>query len=147
MTPLIQGGDIVEPLRERVLGRVVATDVLNPGTEDVLAEAGTLLDEKWVEMLELAGVDEIFVRSAMTCKTRFGVCSKCYGRDLARHQVNIGEAVGVMAAQSIGEPGTQLTMRTFHIGGAASRASAISNVTVRNNEGTIRFHNLSLIHI
>ncbi|MBL0230297.1 MAG: DNA-directed RNA polymerase subunit beta' [Moraxellaceae bacterium] len=146
MTPLIQGGDIVEPLRERVLGRVVATDVLNPGTEDVLAEAGTLLDEKWVEMLELAGVDEIFVRSAMTCKTRFGVCSKCYGRDLARgHQVNIGEAVGVMAAQSIGEPGTQLTMRTFHIGGAASRASAISNVTVRNNEGTIRFHNIKLV--
>ena len=146
MTPLIQGGDIVEPLRERVLGRVVATDVLNPGTEDVLAEAGTLLDEKWVEMLELAGVDEIFVRSAMTCKTRFGVCSKCYGRDLARgHQVNIGEAVGVMAAQSIGEPGTQLTMRTFHIGGAASRASAISNVTVRNSEGTIRFHNIKLV--
>jgi DNA-directed RNA polymerase subunit beta' len=145
MNPLIQGGDIVEPLRERVLGRVVAVDVLHPGTDDVFAPAGTLLDEKWVEQLELAGVDEMIVRSAMTCKTRFGVCSKCYGRDLARgHQVNIGESVGVMAAQSIGEPGTQLTMRTFHIGGAASRASAISNVTVRN-DGTVRLHNIKMV--
>ncbi len=145
MTPLIQGGDIVEPLRERVLGRVVAVDVFLPGTDDIFAPAGTLLDEKWVEQLELAGVDEMIVRSAMTCKTRFGVCSKCYGRDLARgHQVNIGEAVGVMAAQSIGEPGTQLTMRTFHIGGAASRASAISNVTVRN-DGTVRLHNIKTV--
>ena len=145
MTPLIQGGDIVEPLRERVLGRVVAVDVFLPGTDDIFAPAGTLLDEKWVEQLELAGVDEMIVRSAITCKTRFGVCSMCYGRDLARgHQVNIGESVGVMAAQSIGEPGTQLTMRTFHIGGAASRASAISNVTVRN-DGTVRLHNIKMV--
>ncbi|PTQ90116.1 DNA-directed RNA polymerase subunit beta' [Agitococcus lubricus] len=145
MNPLIQGGDIVEPLRERVLGRVVAADVLRPNTDDVLVPIGTLLDEKWVEKLELAGVDEVVVRSVITCNTRFGVCSKCYGRDLARgHQVNIGESIGVMAAQSIGEPGTQLTMRTFHIGGAASRASAISNVTVRN-DGTIRLHNIKMV--
>ena len=145
MTPLIEGGDVVEPLRERVLGRVVVRDVVRPGTEEVLAPIGTLLDEKWVEKLELAGVDEIVVRSVITCESRQGVCSKCYGRDLARgHQVNIGEAVGVMAAQSIGEPGTQLTMRTFHIGGAASRQSAVSNVQVRN-DGTARFHNMKTV--
>jgi len=145
MTPLIQGGDIIEPLRERVLGRVAAVDVVAPHSDEVVAPAGTLLDEKWVDKLELAGVDEVIVRSVITCKTRFGVCSNCYGRDLARgHQVNIGESIGVMAAQSIGEPGTQLTMRTFHIGGAANRASAISNVTVRN-EGTIRFHNIKMV--
>ncbi|HNJ85138.1 MAG TPA: DNA-directed RNA polymerase subunit beta', partial [Agitococcus sp.] len=145
MTPLIQGGDIIEPLRERVLGRVAAVDVVAPHSDEVVAPAGTLLDEKWVDKLELAGVDEVIVRSVITCKTRFGVCSNCYGRDLARgHQVNIGESIGVMAAQSIGEPGTQLTMRTFHIGGAANRASAISNVTVRN-DGTIRFHNIKMV--
>jgi DNA-directed RNA polymerase subunit beta' len=145
MTPLIEGGDVVEALRDRVLGRVVAQDVYNPGTEEVLAPVDTLLDEKWVDKLELAGVDEVVVRSVITCQARQGVCSKCYGRDLARgHQVNIGEAVGVMAAQSIGEPGTQLTMRTFHIGGAASRQSAVSNVQVRN-DGTIRFHNIKTV--
>ena len=147
MSPLIQGGDVVEPLRERVLGRVTAVDVFRPGEEDeeLLAPAGTLLDEKWVEKLELAGVDEVIVRSVITCETRYGVCAKCYGRDLARgHQVNIGESIGVMAAQSIGEPGTQLTMRTFHIGGAASRASAVSSVQVRN-DGTVRFHNIKTV--
>ena len=145
MTPLIQGGDIIEPLRDRVLGRVVALDLMEPGTDNILAAAGTLLDEKWVDRLELAGVDEIKVRSVISCNTRFGVCSQCYGRDLARgHQVNAGESVGVMAAQSIGEPGTQLTMRTFHVGGAASRASAINNVQVRN-KGTIRFHNIKTV--
>jgi DNA-directed RNA polymerase subunit beta' len=145
MTPLIEGGDVVEPLRERVLGRVVVVDVCRPGTEEVLAPAGTLLDERLVEMLEAAGVDEITVRSPITCSTRYGVCSACYGRDLARgHQVNIGEAVGVIAAQSIGEPGTQLTMRTFHIGGAASRASAISSIQVKN-EGQVRLHNLKFV--
>jgi DNA-directed RNA polymerase subunit beta' len=145
MTPLIEGGDVVEALRDRVLGRVVVADVNKPGTDEVLAPVGTLLDEKWVEKLELAGVDEVVVRSVITCETRQGVCAKCYGRDLARgHQVNIGEAVGVMAAQSIGEPGTQLTMRTFHIGGAASRASAVSSVQVRN-EGTVRFHNIKTV--
>ncbi|MDO8331324.1 MAG: DNA-directed RNA polymerase subunit beta' [Fluviicoccus sp.] len=146
MSPLIQGGDVVEPLRERVLGRVTAVDVIIPGSDDeIIAPAGTLLDEKWVEKLELAGVDEVIARSVITCETRYGVCAKCYGRDLARgHQVNIGESIGVMAAQSIGEPGTQLTMRTFHIGGAASRASAISSVQVRN-DGTIRFHNIKTV--
>ena len=107
--------------------------------------AGTLLDEHWVDVLESAGIDQVLVRSPITCETRYGVCSSCYGRDLARgHIVNIGEAVGVIAAQSIGEPGTQLTMRTFHIGGAASRAAAASSVEVRN-KGTLRFHNVKTV--
>ena len=145
MAPLIEGGDVVEPLGERVLGRVVAVDVLRPGSEDVIVPAGTLLDEKWVDYIEREGVDEVVCRSAITCETRFGVCKQCYGRDLGRgHLVNIGEAVGVIAAQSIGEPGTQLTMRTFHIGGAASRTSAVSSVQVKA-AGTIRFHNLKFV--
>ena len=146
MSPLIEGGDIVEPLGERVLGRTVAVDVIKPGTEDEIAvAAGTLIDEKWVIDLEAMGVDEIICRSPIACSTRYGVCRACYGRDLARgHLVNIGEAVGVIAAQSIGEPGTQLTMRTFHIGGAASRASAVSNVQVKNG-GTVRLHNLKTV--
>ncbi|MDN3237885.1 DNA-directed RNA polymerase subunit beta' [Pseudomonas sp. WAC2] len=143
MTPHIEGGDVVEPLGERVLGRTIARDVFKPGADDeVIVPAGTLVDERWVEFLELNSVDEVVVRSPITCETRHGICAKCYGRDLARgHQVNIGEAVGVIAAQSIGEPGTQLTMRTFHIGGAASRTSAADNVQVKNG-GTIRLHNL-----
>ncbi|MDF1822967.1 MAG: DNA-directed RNA polymerase subunit beta' [Alcanivoracaceae bacterium] len=146
MTPLIEGGDVVEPLRERVLGRVVAEDVIKPGTDnEVAVETGTLLDEVWVDKLEAMGVDEIMVRSPITCETRWGVCSSCYGRDLARgHQVNMGEAVGVIAAQSIGEPGTQLTMRTFHIGGAASRASAVSNIQIKHG-GKVRFHNIKYV--
>ena len=142
MTPHIEGGDVVEPLGERVLGRVIARDVFKPGTEDVIVPAGTLVDEKWVEFIELNSIDEVIVRSPISCETRYGICAKCYGRDLARgHQVNIGEAVGVIAAQSIGEPGTQLTMRTFHIGGAASRTSAADSVQVKNG-GTVRLHNL-----
>ncbi|SDU27471.1 DNA-directed RNA polymerase subunit beta' [Halopseudomonas salegens] len=142
MSPHIEGGDIVEPLGERVLGRVVARDVVKPGNDEVIVPAGTLIDEQWVEFLERNSVDEVIVRSPITCDTRYGVCSTCYGRDLARgHQINIGEAVGVIAAQSIGEPGTQLTMRTFHIGGAASRTSAADSVQVKNG-GTIRLHNL-----
>mgnify|MGYP002619844301 CR=1 FL=1 len=142
MSPHIEGGDIVEPLGERVLGRVVARDVFKPGTDEVIVPAGTLIDEQWVEFLEMNSVDEVLVRSPITCETRYGVCSTCYGRDLARgHQINIGEAVGVIAAQSIGEPGTQLTMRTFHIGGAASRTSAADSVQVKNG-GAIRLHNL-----
>jgi len=145
MTPIIEGGDEVEPLRERVLGRVAAQDVTRPGGGDVVAPAATLLDEGWVDKLEAEGVDEVWVRSPITCETRYGVCSMCYGRDLARgHQVNIGEAVGVIAAQSIGEPGTQLTMRTFHIGGAASRAASVSNVQVKSG-GAIRFHNIKTV--
>jgi DNA-directed RNA polymerase subunit beta' len=124
MSPLVEGGDVVEPLRERVLGRLTAEDVLRPGTDEVVAPRNSLLDEDWVDRLEAMGVDEMKVRSPITCENRYGVCAACYGRDLARgHMVNAGEAIGVIAAQSIGEPGTQLTMRTFHIGGAASRAA------------------------
>ncbi len=143
MAPIVEGGDVVEPLRERVLGRIVAEDVYLPGNdEDPIVTRNTLLDEKWVERLEAAGVQSILVRSAITCEASFGVCANCYGRDLARgHLVNIGEAVGVIAAQSIGEPGTQLTMRTFHIGGAASRAAAVDNVSVRTS-GSVKFNNL-----
>ncbi|MGF2736693.1 DNA-directed RNA polymerase subunit beta' [Marinobacter sp. DUT-1] len=146
MTPHIEGGDVVVPLGDRVLGRVTARDVFTPtDKENAVVPAGTLLDEKTIEMIERAGVDEVWVRSAITCETRYGICSKCYGRDLARgHQVNVGEAVGVIAAQSIGEPGTQLTMRTFHIGGAASRASAVDNIQVKHG-GTVRLHNLKSI--
>lgn len=146
MTPHIEGGDVVVPLGDRVLGRVTARDAFTPTDKDnAVVASGTLLDEKTVEALERAGVDEVWVRSAITCDTRHGICSKCYGRDLARgHRVNVGEAVGVIAAQSIGEPGTQLTMRTFHIGGAASRASAVDNIQVKHG-GTVRLHNLKSI--
>ena len=145
MTPIVEGGDIVEPLRERVLGRVVADDVMQPGTNDVVVEAGTLLDEYLVDKMEELGIDHIKVRSPITCESRYGLCAACYGRDLARgHQVNKGEAVGVIAAQSIGEPGTQLTMRTFHIGGAASRAAAVSDIEIKS-DGTARLHNIKLV--
>jgi DNA-directed RNA polymerase subunit beta' len=145
MAPLVEGGDVVEALGERVLGRVIAEDILKPGTEEVLFEKNTLLDEKSVRTLEQEGVDQMLVRSPITCETRYGVCSSCYGRDLARgRSISIGEAVGVIAAQSIGEPGTQLTMRTFHIGGAASRAAAASSVEVRN-KGVLRFHHIKTV--
>jgi DNA-directed RNA polymerase subunit beta' len=145
MAPLVEGGDVVEALGERVLGRVLAEDILKPGGAEVLIPTGTLLDEKLVRLLETEGVDQIKVRSPITCQTRYGVCSHCYGRDLARGRpISIGEAVGVIAAQSIGEPGTQLTMRTFHIGGAASRAAAASSVEVRN-KGVIRFHHIKTV--
>ncbi|MCL1161215.1 DNA-directed RNA polymerase subunit beta' [Shewanella chilikensis] len=145
MKPLIEGGDVVEPLRERVLGRVVAEDVYYPGSDEVLAPRNTLLDEAWCDKLEEYSVDEVKVRSVISCDTDFGVCAKCYGRDLARgHLINQGEAIGVVAAQSIGEPGTQLTMRTFHIGGAASRASAENNVQVKN-AGNLKLHNAKFV--
>ena len=142
MTAVIEGGDVVQPLGSRVLGRVVARDVFNASGDSLVIPKNTMIDESWVTQLEDLGVDEIFVRSAIACDTRYGVCAMCYGRDLGRgHLVNIGEAVGVIAAQSIGEPGTQLTMRTFHIGGAASRAAAVDNVQV-GHSGTIRLQNL-----
>ncbi|KAF1705441.1 DNA-directed RNA polymerase subunit beta' [Pseudoxanthomonas suwonensis] len=146
MTPIVEGGDVVEPLKDRVLGRVVAEDVFLPGNdEDPIVTRNTLLDEVWVNRLEEAGVQSIKVRSTITCESAFGVCSHCYGRDLARgHLVNIGESVGVIAAQSIGEPGTQLTMRTFHIGGAASRAAAVDNITVKTT-GSVKFNNLKSV--
>ncbi len=141
ITPHVSGGDVIENLRDRVLGRTVAVDVLKPGSQDVLIAAGTLLDEKLCDVLESYKIDRVKVRSPITCKCKFGICAQCYGRDLARgKKVNPGEAVGVIAAQSIGEPGTQLTMRTFHIGGAASRAVAESGATVRNN-GSIKIEN------
>ncbi|MEW7980184.1 MAG: DNA-directed RNA polymerase subunit beta' [gamma proteobacterium symbiont of Phacoides pectinatus] len=145
MQPIIEGGDVVEPLRERILGRVTITDLLRPGSDEIVCESGTLLDETWVDRLEHYGIDQVIVRSPITCDARVGVCAKCYGRDLARgHQVNFGEAVGVIAAQSIGEPGTQLTMRTFHIGGAASRAAAVNSIDVKNG-GTVRLHNIKTV--
>ncbi|MFC4701475.1 DNA-directed RNA polymerase subunit beta' [Glaciecola siphonariae] len=146
MTPLIEGGDVVEPLRERVLGRVVAEDVIKPGTKnEVLVERNVLLDEQLVDMLEANSVDVVMVRSVITCDNDHGVCAQCYGRDLARgHMVGSGESVGVIAAQSIGEPGTQLTMRTFHIGGAASRASAENSVQVKTG-GTLKLHNAKYV--
>jgi DNA-directed RNA polymerase subunit beta' len=149
MQPVIEGGDVIVPLSDRILGRTVAVDVVNPTTQEVLIPAGTLIDERWVERIEnddaLSSIDEIKARSPITCETRYGVCSNCYGRDLGRgHLVNIGEAVGVVAAQSIGEPGTQLTMRTFHIGGAASRAAAADKIEVKNG-GEIRLHNLKAV--
>src|SRR5687768_9909860 len=146
MMPIVEGGDVVEGLGERVLGRVTASEVFRPGSDEVVVEAGQLLDEKLVRSLEQAGVDQVMVRSPITCATRYGVCAQCYGRDLARgHRINMGEAVGVIAAQSIGEPGTQLTMRTFHIGGAASRAAAVNSVEIKS-KGTVRWHNLKAVH-
>ncbi|MDT4288792.1 DNA-directed RNA polymerase subunit beta' [Methylomonas sp. MO1] len=145
MMPIIEGGDVVEPLVDRVLGRVAAMDVTDPAGNNVLIPAGTMIDENLVTVLEDNGVDKMLVRSVITCESRQGVCAKCYGRDLGRgHLVNIGEAVGVVAAQSIGEPGTQLTMRTFHIGGAASRSAAVSNVQVKSS-GTAKLNNLKTV--
>ncbi len=145
MSALIQGGDVVEPLAARVLGRVVAETVYDAAGEKALIPAGTMLDEAEVERLEELGVDEIKVRSSITCQTSHGVCVECYGRDLARgHKVNVGEAVGVIAAQSIGEPGTQLTMRTFHIGGAASRSTETDSIQVKHS-GTMRMHNVKTV--
>ena len=142
---LIEGGDIVEALSERVLGRVTAEDVLTAGSDDVAIPRGTLINEKLVKVLESMGVDHLLVRSPITCENHHGVCATCYGRDLARgHLVNGGEAVGVIAAQSIGEPGTQLTMRTFHIGGAASRAAAINSIEIKST-GTIHLHNIKTV--
>jgi DNA-directed RNA polymerase subunit beta' len=146
MTPIVEGGDVVEGLGERVLGRVAAEDVMKPSGEAVVIEAGTLIDERLVKLLETEGVDQVKVRSPIACETRYGVCAQCYGRDLARgHRINMGEAVGVIAAQSIGEPGTQLTMRTFHIGGAASRAAAANSVETKG-KGNIRLHNMKTVH-
>jgi DNA-directed RNA polymerase subunit beta' len=136
---LVKGGEVVEPLHDRILGRTTALDIINPENQEVVYPAGTLLTEDEVEHIDALGVDEVKVRTALTCETRYGICAKCYGRDLGRGKlINMGEAVGVIAAQSIGEPGTQLTMRTFHIGGAVSRAASVSQVESKSN-GIIRF--------
>jgi len=145
MQPIIEGGDVVEALRERILGRVTSKEVYKPGSDEVLVESGVLLDEALVDMLEEHGVDQVTVRSAISCEAKYGICAACYGRDLGRgHGVNIGEAVGVVAAQSIGEPGTQLTMRTFHIGGAASRSAAVSSIEVKNT-GSVTLNNIKTV--
>ncbi|MDW6018241.1 DNA-directed RNA polymerase subunit beta' [Vibrio plantisponsor] len=145
MMPHIEGGDVKVPLTELALGRVVAEDILKPGTEEVLVPRNTLLDEKWCQVLNDNSVDRIKVRSVVTCDADFGCCALCYGRDLARgHLVNQGEAVGVIAAQSIGEPGTQLTMRTFHIGGAASTAAAENSIQAKNT-GSVKLHNAKFV--
>ena len=139
MSPLVEGGDVVEPLRERVLGRVLAEPVMIPGTDKVAFDAGTMLDEAGVARLEELSIDHVQVRSPITCDVRYGVCSQCYGRDLARgHRINIGEAVGVIAAQSIGEPGT------FHIGGAASRSAAVNSIEIKNN-GVAKLNNIKTV--
>jgi DNA-directed RNA polymerase subunit beta' len=139
MKALVEGGEVIEALRDRILGRVAAVDIVNPESQETLYESGYLLDEDAVERIESLGIDEVRVRTPLTCETRYGLCAKCYGRDLGRgSMVNTGEAVGVIAAQSIGEPGTQLTMRTFHIGGAASRTAVASGVEAKSN-GTVRF--------
>ena len=136
---LIKGGEVVEPLGDRILGRVAALDIQDPSTQEVIYPAGTLLTEDEVEKIESLGIDEVKVRTALTCDTRHGICANCYGRDLGRgNLISEGESVGVIAAQSIGEPGTQLTMRTFHIGGAASRSAAVSQIEVKSS-GTVRF--------
>ena len=145
ISAVIEGGDVVVALGHRVLGRVVAEDVMTSDGKDVLLPRGSFIDEKLADVIEDSGIDEMIVRSPITCETRYGICSNCYGRDLGRgHIINIGEAIGVIAAQSIGEPGTQLTMRTFHIGGAASRATAIDNVQVKH-AGSVHLHNLKTI--
>ena len=139
MKALIEGGEVIEPLRDRILGRVVVADVVHPETEETVIEAGTLVDEDLCDLIDKLGIDEVKVRTPLTCDTRYGLCAKCYGRDLGRGSlVNVGEAVGVIAAQSIGEPGTQLTMRTFHVGGAASRAAVADRVDTKSN-GVVRF--------
>ncbi|AEV24783.1 DNA-directed RNA polymerase subunit beta' [Azospira sp. APE16] len=139
MKALIEGGEVIEPLRDRILGRVVVADVVNPESEETVIEAGTLVDEDLCDLIDKLGIDEVKVRTPLTCDTRYGLCAKCYGRDLGRGSlVNVGEAVGVIAAQSIGEPGTQLTMRTFHVGGAASRAAVADRVDTKSN-GVVRF--------
>ena len=140
MRAIVEGGEVIESLRERILGRTAAEDILHPENRSVLVPAGTMLEEDLIEEIEAVGVDEVKVRTALTCETRYGLCAKCYGRDLGRGGlINLGEAVGVIAAQSIGEPGTQLTMRTFHIGGAASRAAIASSVEAKSN-GVIGFN-------
>jgi len=142
---LVKGGETVTPLSDRILGRVSAFDILNPETQEILYNAGILLGEDEVEKIETLGIDEVTVRTALTCKTRYGICAKCYGRDLGRgNLINQGEAVGVIAAQSIGEPGTQLTMRTFHIGGAVSRAASVSQIE-NKSAGKVRYKVMRLV--
>jgi DNA-directed RNA polymerase subunit beta' len=139
MKAILDGGEVIEPLRDLILGRVASTDIVNPDNQELVIPAGTLLNEDLVDLIDNLGIDEVKIRTPLTCETRHGLCASCYGRDLGRGVlVNRGEAIGVIAAQSIGEPGTQLTMRTFHIGGAASRAALASSVETKT-AGTVGF--------
>ncbi len=144
--PLLNdSGEIISPLRERVLGRIVMDDVEDPETGEIIIESGEMIDEEKAEKITALGIDSIYIRSTLTCRSKYGVCAKCYGRDLSRgHLINVGEAVGIIAAQSIGEPGTQLTMRTFHVGGVASRTSEKSSHEAKRG-GTIRFKDIKLL--
>ena len=143
--PLVEGGEIIEPIGERILGRVAIDDVKDPLTGEVLVPGAAEIDEERVRLITDAGLERVMIRSVLTCETEFGVCAKCYGRDLSRGEmVNQGEAVGVIAAQSIGEPGTQLTMRTFHIGGTATRRVEASHVEA-TAEGEVRYSNLRIV--
>ncbi len=145
VTKLEEAGEVIQPLGDRILGRVVLEDVVDPLTGESLVEANTLLDEALVRQIEEAGIEEVVIRSVLTCQTHRGVCGMCYGRDLARgHKVDIGEAIGIIAAQSIGEPGTQLTMRTFHIGGAAARGKIEQSSLETRTEGIVRLNNTNL---
>ena len=145
MKSVIQGGDVIESLRDRVLGRSCSSDLVDPDSGNVIAVSGSIIDEHIVDLVDASNIDEVKVRTALTCETRYGLCAKCYGRDLARgYMVNIGEAVGIVAAQSIGEPGTQLTMRTFHIGGAASRSAAVSKVEAKSS-GIVQYRDLRYV--
>ncbi len=145
MSSLVEGGEIIEGLGDRVLGRVALADVRDPYNDDIIVRANHEIDEAIVEAIEKAGLERVQIRSVLTCQSRQGVCGLCYGRDLARgHMVNLGEAIGVIAAQSIGEPGTQLTMRTFHIGGTASRRAEQTTLEARN-EGMVKFINLQTV--
>ncbi len=145
MTPLVEGGEVIEGLGDRVLGRVALEDIRDPYTNEVLVRANETIDEDKVTAIEEAGLERVKIRSVLTCQSRQGVCVKCYGRDLGRgHLVNMGEAIGIMAAQSIGEPGTQLTMRTFHIGGTASRRAEQTTLEARN-DGIVRLHGVNTV--
>src|SRR5256885_6952562 len=145
MAPLVEGGEVIEGLGDRVLGRVALEDIRDPFTNDVIVHANDEIDEPKVAAIEEAGLERVKIRSVLTCQSRHGVCGMCYGRDLARgHIVNMGEAIGVIAAQSIGEPGTQLTMRTFHIGGTASRRAEQTTLEARN-DGKMKFMNLQTV--
>ncbi|MBD3308803.1 DNA-directed RNA polymerase subunit beta' [candidate division KSB3 bacterium] len=145
VTPIVEGGEVIESLRDRIIGRVALEDILHPVTEEVLVRTNELIDEELAENIENAGLDHVLIRSVLTCQSKRGVCALCYGSNLAtRHLVNLGEAVGIIAAQSIGEPGTQLTMRTFHIGGTASAVTEQSTLIARRS-GTVRFHNVDCV--
>ena len=145
MTPLTEGGEIIQPLSDRILGRTALEDIFDPFSNKVVVEANTEIREEHLKLIDEAGIEKVKIRSVLTCRSKRGTCVKCYGRDLSRgNTVNLGEAVGIIAAQSIGEPGTQLTMQTFHFGGTATRSVEQSILEARH-DGTIKFHNVNTV--